>query len=419
MEQRVRKCLIGCLVAGLLTPAVAFARTFVIPHVIETQGSISNTQFTFDTQIQAVYTAGLVGNETVSSAVMNVYLLKDDGTPVLSANATQVCNPCVYNLNGVTRRVSISFETLIQAAGGFPGPVTGLALIEVTGDDDHTALSAVTSNSHTSAFDLDLYAQEAAELPAGLDPSLRLIAFPHVSEHSAATNNTPFSFDSHIYAVYAGGVAGSSIPAGSGATVLLYLFESDGSFMQSALGTDVCAPCIQTLNSTEPKKAFHLQTLFISAGGFASSVEIGFALVAISGTADAVALQGIIVNAHTSAFDASVDEIEASEVPTTPRPTSTDSPPALGALLRSYPNPLQSTARIDYTMSSGGNATIEIVDVTGRIVARPARGHHPAGDHALEWNGRGDDGNPLPSGVYFARLVTGEGVRTLKMTLVR
>jgi FlgD Ig-like domain len=414
----MRKCLTPCLVVCLLTPVTAIAKTFVIPHVLETQGSIGNTQFTFDTQIQAVYTAGLVDNEPISSAVVNVYLLNDDGTPVLSANATQVCNPCVYNLNGATRRASISFDALIQGAGGFAGPVLGLALIEVAGDDEHTALSAAATNSHTSAFDLDFYVQEVPELPAGLDPSLRLIAFPHVFEHSAATNNTPFSFDSHIYAAYGGGVAGSSIPAGSGASVLLYLFESDGSFMQSALGTDVCAPCIETLDSTEPKKAFHLQTLFMNAGGFANTVEIGFALVAINGTADAVALQGVMVNAHTSVFDVSMDGIEAGEVPTTQRPTSTDSPPALGALLRSYPNPLQSTTRIDYT-TTNGDATIEIVDVTGRIVARPARGHHAAGDHVAEWSGRGDDGSELPSGVYFARLVTAEGVRTLKMTLVR
>jgi flagellar hook assembly protein FlgD len=111
--------------------------------------------------------------------------------------------------------------------------------------------------------------------------------------------------------------------------------------------------------------------------------------------------------------------LEGREVPTSTPPTSVDAPPALGALLRSYPNPLQSTTRIDYTTTSGGDATIEIVDVTGRIVARPARGHHAAGDHMIEWNGRGDDGASLPSGVYFARLVTLEGVRTLKMTLVR
>jgi hypothetical protein len=315
--------------------------------------------------------------------------------------------------------VSPSFDSLIGVAGGFAGPVVGFALIEVTGDDEHVAITAITANSHTSAFDADYYSHEVPELPAGIDPTLRLIAFPNIFEHSAATLSTQFAFDSAIYAAYAGGVAGSSIPAGSGATVLLYLLNADGTFKQSLLGNDVCAPCIESVSASDPKASFSLQNLYMSAGGFANPVEVGFALVAISGTADAVALEGILINARTSAFDVSISGIEGREVPTTPRPTSADSPPALGALLRSYPNPLQSTTRIDYTTPGEGDATIEIVDVTGRIVARPARGHHAAGDHIVEWSGRGDDGSDLPSGVYFARLVTAEGVRTLKLTLVR
>ncbi|MCI0451086.1 MAG: T9SS type A sorting domain-containing protein, partial [Candidatus Latescibacteria bacterium] len=303
--------------------------------------------------------------------------------------------------------------------GGFSGSVAlGFALFEVTGDDDHVELGATTVNSHTSAFDLDVSIPDVVELPEGLDQSLRLIAFPHFTESSMSTTGGPNAFDTVFYAAYGGGVGGSSIPAGTGATVSLYLFNSDGTPKQSLNGTDVCAPCVQVVNAGSPKATFSLQNLFVAAGGFAFTVEIGFALVSISGTADAVALQGFFVNSHTGPLDLATAVWEGREVPTSLPPTAVDAP-ALGTLLRSYPNPLQSATRIDYTMSNGGNATIEIVDVTGRIVARPARGHHAAGDHALEWNGRGDDGNPLPSGVYFARLVTGEGVRTLKMTLVR
>jgi flagellar hook assembly protein FlgD len=100
-------------------------------------------------------------------------------------------------------------------------------------------------------------------------------------------------------------------------------------------------------------------------------------------------------------------------------PTAIDTPPSLGSVLRSWPNPLHERTLIDYTLPNAGDATVEIVDVTGRVVARPARGHHAVGDHRIEWSGQGDDGTLLPSGVYFARLVTNEGVHTLKMTLVR
>ena len=396
------------------------ARTFVLPHVVETSGSTISTQFAFDTAFQAVYTAGLVDGEPVSSATVSVYLLNAAGAPILSATADPVCNPCVFALNPATRRISHTFDSLINAAGGFPGgAVLGFALFEVTGDDDHVEIGATTVNSHTNAFDLDVVFPDVVELPEGLDPSLRLIVFPHVTESSTATNNSQYAFDTSFYAVYAGGVAGSSIPVGTGATVSLYLFNSNGTLKQSLNGTNVCAPCAQVVNAAGPKVTFSLQNLFLSAGGFANAAETGFALVSIGGTADAVALQGTLVNSHTSAFDVAISALEGREVPTSLPPTAVDSPPALGALLRGYPNPLQSTTRIEYTTPDAGDATVEIIDVTGRVVARPVRGFQTAGDHVLEWSGRGDDGSLLPSGVYFARLVAGANVRTFKLTLVR
>jgi len=403
----------------VVLPASPFARTFVIPHVIESNGT-TNSPNQFDTSFQAVYTPGMVDGELVSAATVNVYLFNNAGAPVMSAAANPVCNPCVFALNGATRQINQTFDSLINAAGGFPGNVVvGFALIEVTGDDDHVTLGATTANSHTSAFDLDFFFHEVPELPAGLDPSLRLIAFSRFIESSMSTSASPFAFDSNFYAVYAGGVGGSSIPAGTGATVSLYLFNANGTLKQSSNGSNVCAPCIQAVSAGSPKASFILQNLFLAAGGFANAAENGFALVSISGTADAVSVQGLVVNSHTNPFDVAISELEGREVPTSVPPTAIDTPPSLGSVLRSWPNPLHERTLIDYTLPNAGDATVEIVDVTGRVVARPARGHHAVGDHRIEWSGQGDDGTLLPSGVYFARLVTNEGVHTLKMTLVR
>jgi hypothetical protein len=200
--------------------------------------------------------------------------------------------------------------------------------------------------------------------------------------------------------------------------VYLYLLQSDGTFMQGLSG-DACAPCVESISNLDPKATFNLDALISSAGGPNFGVKTGFALVAISGTADAVEVQGVTLNSHTSAFDLSMADLKRQEVPTSGRPTSTN-PPLLGSLMRSYPNPLSAAStRIDYSLTHAGLATLEIVDVQGRIVARPASGHQSAGEHHIDWSGRGNDGNPLPSGVYFARLVTDSGVRTLKLTIVR
>ncbi|MCI0452504.1 MAG: hypothetical protein L0Z51_08975, partial [Candidatus Latescibacteria bacterium] len=128
------------LVIAFLADSSA-ARTFVLPHVIETSGDTGVTNFAFDTGFQAVYTAGLVDGEPVSSATVEVYLLNASGLPITSATANPLCDPCVFTLNSATRRVSTTFQALIDAAGGFSGSVAlGFALFEVTGDDDHVEL---------------------------------------------------------------------------------------------------------------------------------------------------------------------------------------------------------------------------------------------------------------------------------------
>ena len=42
-----------------------------------------------------------------------------------------------------------------------------------------------------------------------------------------------------------------------------------------------------------------------------------------------------------------------------------------------------------------------------------------AGKHVVTWEGRDATGRPLPSGVYLARIFTGEESEAVKMTLVR
>ena len=42
-----------------------------------------------------------------------------------------------------------------------------------------------------------------------------------------------------------------------------------------------------------------------------------------------------------------------------------------------------------------------------------------AGLHTVIWNGRDLTGNPLPSGVYFYKMVAGEYIKIRKMTLLK
>ena len=51
-----------------------------------------------------------------------------------------------------------------------------------------------------------------------------------------------------------------------------------------------------------------------------------------------------------------------------------------------------------------GQARLEIVDVQGRVVNVLFDAIRPAGEGSAVWNGLGDRGEALPSGVYFYRL---------------
>lgn len=94
-------------------------------------------------------------------------------------------------------------------------------------------------------------------------------------------------------------------------------------------------------------------------------------------------------------------------------------PPAIPsnpALLNAYPNPFNAGIRFSILSSgSGDDATIEIFDITGRLV----RVFADVGE-GITWDGRRENGSNLASGIYFARLrSTGGSTSTVKLTLMK
>gem|GEM_PF-5733333 len=84
-----------------------------------------------------------------------------------------------------------------------------------------------------------------------------------------------------------------------------------------------------------------------------------------------------------------------------------------------YPNPFNLQTKIRFSLAEQGVAEIEIYDITGRFIYRVFSGFLPAGDHVINWDGRGEDDAPLPSGVYLYRLTCGEFAQTRKMCLIK
>lgn len=85
------------------------------------------------------------------------------------------------------------------------------------------------------------------------------------------------------------------------------------------------------------------------------------------------------------------------------------------------PNPFNPSTLIRYSLGEPGEVELSIHDVSGRQVATLVRGIMEAGDHAVSWDGRAEDGRDLSSGIYFVQLRGDDtGVtETQKITLLR
>ncbi|TET81151.1 T9SS type A sorting domain-containing protein [candidate division TA06 bacterium] len=88
-------------------------------------------------------------------------------------------------------------------------------------------------------------------------------------------------------------------------------------------------------------------------------------------------------------------------------------------LAQNQPNPFSGFTVISYELATPGEITLEIYDVTGRLVRKLVDAAQPAGLHTAMWNGRDEASRKLASGVYFSRLTTESGTLFDKMLMVR
>ena len=102
---------------------------------------------------------------------------------------------------------------------------------------------------------------------------------------------------------------------------------------------------------------------------------------------------------------------------------TTDAPAVVvtqGRLLAPHPNPFNPKTHLRYELEMGGEARLEIVDVSGRRVRELFRGDLPAGPGFFTWDGTDDRGQALASGFYLARLsLDGAPLGTQKLSLIR
>jgi hypothetical protein len=103
-------------------------------------------------------------------------------------------------------------------------------------------------------------------------------------------------------------------------------------------------------------------------------------------------------------------------------PTAVTEPviPQAFALHQNVPNPFNPTTVIRYGVPEwGGDVTLRIYDVSGRLVRTLVDGTEGPGVKTVTWDGRNDRGQTVSSGVYFYRMTAPGFEMTQKMVLLQ
>jgi len=83
--------------------------------------------------------------------------------------------------------------------------------------------------------------------------------------------------------------------------------------------------------------------------------------------------------------------------------------------IRNYPNPFTLNTTISVNLPRAGNVEISVFDMTGRKIMILEKGYLEKGAYNFEWPAGDKNGARLPSGLYTARITTGNITRNTKM----
>jgi len=88
-------------------------------------------------------------------------------------------------------------------------------------------------------------------------------------------------------------------------------------------------------------------------------------------------------------------------------------------LYQNYPSPFNPSTNIKFRISETGNVSIKIFNVLGKEIKQLLQENLPSGEHNIQWDGKGDVGSTLPSGIYFIQMIAGSYQKTIKTILLK
>lgn len=119
--------------------------------------------------------------------------------------------------------------------------------------------------------------------------------------------------------------------------------------------------------------------------------------------------------------DKKIQNAEYMEVPSLP--TSVGDPangvPTSFGISQNYPNPFNPTTQFDYAVSSESFVSIKVYNTLGQEVRTLVSDEKGIGVYKVEWDGKGNAGDILPSGLYLYKMTAGSFAETRKMILMK
>jgi hypothetical protein len=88
-------------------------------------------------------------------------------------------------------------------------------------------------------------------------------------------------------------------------------------------------------------------------------------------------------------------------------------------LYQSYPNPFNNQTIIKYDLLKSCPVTLTIYNILGQKVKTLVRERQEAGLKSVSWDGKGESGEDVASGIYFYQLRAGEVTQTKRMVLLK
>ena len=96
------------------------------------------------------------------------------------------------------------------------------------------------------------------------------------------------------------------------------------------------------------------------------------------------------------------------------------------SLYQNYPNPFNPSTTIKFSVSDHSFVSIKVYNILGKEIKLLLEEHLPAGEHYVQWDGKGNEGNSLSSGIYFIQMKAisngrqaGEYQQTIKTLLLK